>query len=243
MNNKKRQIIIICAIILIIISSLAPGINAGKIQISIENFNGEQASLGSIYGHTGISYIWGFSPVRFAKVEAGDKTTISGPFMGEYKIRGLPLGNYTVTGSKKGYITYTTTVTLTEDRPDKQAFIDLQPTETTSTEKNEYSDILFFNNEKIDPFKSLKFGLIYGNTVWAVNWSGGPLKFTSIVAIGEKYHRTKLSGFLGFYFLIVPLYNQINITASKIGYETETKSLTLTEKNRFKYVRFTLNEL
>ncbi|MCK4995481.1 MAG: carboxypeptidase regulatory-like domain-containing protein [Thermoplasmatales archaeon] len=83
--------------------------------------------LGSIYGYTGVGYIWGFSPVRFAKVQAGGKTIISGPIMGEYRIRGLPIGTYTVIGTKKGYDIFTDTVTLTERYPDKQVFVDLEP--------------------------------------------------------------------------------------------------------------------
>ena len=105
----------------------------------------EQECLGSIYGYTGIGYIWGFSPVRFAKVQAGGKTTISGPIMGEYRIRGLPLGTYTVTGTKKGYDTFTDTVTLTEKHPDKQVFVHLEPNDKSVETK-----------EKIGLFTSTK---------------------------------------------------------------------------------------
>ena len=104
-------------------------INVDKNKDDVKSYTPAEkpASLGSIYGNAGELYIWGFSPVRFAKITAGRKTTISGPLMGEYKIRGLPLGAYTITGSKKGYDTFTDTVTLTENNPDKQVFIDLRP--------------------------------------------------------------------------------------------------------------------
>ena len=47
--------------------------------------------------------------------------------MGLYRIRNLPLGTYTITGSKKGYDTFTDTVRLTEQHPDKQVFVDMEP--------------------------------------------------------------------------------------------------------------------
>lgn len=88
---------------------------------------GESECLGSIYGNTGTSHDWVFSSVFFARVEAGGKTTISSPIMGYYKINNLPFCTYKITGSKKGYDTFTDTVTLTENRPNKQVFIHLEP--------------------------------------------------------------------------------------------------------------------
>jgi hypothetical protein len=119
--------------------------------------------LGSIYGHTGEGYIWGFSPVRFVKVQAGCRTTISGPLMGGYRIQGLPLGTYTVTGSKIGYETYTTTVTLTERYPDKQVFIDLTPNDEsvnilqTSGKNSLFSSTLISTNTWTDLFSTTAF--------------------------------------------------------------------------------------
>lgn len=223
-----KKVIMFALIFFLLSAAVLPSINANKSIESETNDEKQTKVLGSIYGHTGTGYIWGFSPVRFAKVQAGGKTTISGPIMGEYKIRGLPLGTYTVTGSKKGYETYTTTVTLTEQRPDKQAFIDLQPTD----ESVKTTDLDLFN-----------FGIIHGDTMWAKGWTCSPLKFTRIVARGENYYRAKRSGFLGIYFLIVPLNKEISITASKIGHETETKTVILTEENRVEYVGFMLNVL
>lgn len=124
--DLKRKELICTIILLLIVVAIAPGINANILNKKIE-VDEESACLGSVYGHTGVGYIWGFSPVRFAKVQAGIKTTISGSIMGEYKIRGLPLGKYTVTGTKKGYDTFTDTVTLTERYPDKQVFVHLEP--------------------------------------------------------------------------------------------------------------------
>lgn len=225
MKNKKHQKIIICLILLIIISSISPVINANTIKKS-ESIE-ETTCLGSIYGNTGELYIWGFSPVRFAKVTAGGRTTISGPIMGEYKIRGLPLGTYTVTGSKKGYETYSTTVILTEQHPDKQVFIDLQPTEETN-----------YNN-----CDSINFGIVFGSTMWVKGWAFGPLRFARIHASGENYERRRISGLAGNFILIIPLNTEITITASKAGYETETRSITLTNEKRYDYLGFMMNVL
>jgi len=291
----------------------------------------EPACLGSIYGNTGIGYIWGFSPVRFVKVSAGGKTTISSPFMGEYRIRGLPLGTYTITGVKKGYETFTDTVTLTENYPDKQVFVDMEPNdesvektsdvinivntinyepacfgtiigktgayswsgwgpvnnvkvtigsrtkyskphffftglalgqtytvtasktgwktqtkEVTLSEDNPIANIQFDldnDDDNTKTYKNYNFGLIYGHTMWVENWSGGPIWFAKIKAQGENYHRVKRSNIFGVYFLLLPLNVEISITASKAGYETVTKTVTLTEKNRIENLSFTLNEL
>jgi len=87
----------------------------------------DSACLGSIYGNTGPSHDWSFEPVFFAKVDAGGKTVISSPIMGQYRLNNLPLGTYTIKGSKKGYDAFTDTVTLTEYHPDKQVFVYLEP--------------------------------------------------------------------------------------------------------------------
>jgi len=144
--DLKRKEIACAIILLLIVVVIAPGINANILNKKIE-VGEEPACLGSIYGHTGEGFIWGFAPVSFAKVQAGCKTTISGPILGKHKIRGLPLGTYTVTGSKPGYITYTTTVTLTKENPVENIRFDLDDngdkTEKT-TEKNTIN-----NNGKI----------------------------------------------------------------------------------------------
>jgi len=195
MPDKKPEKIIICGIIfLIIISATTPIINANIIKTS--ESKEETTCLGCIYGHTGISHIWGFSPVRFAIVTAGCRITISGPIMGEYKIKGLPLGKLTVTGSKRGYKTYTTTVTLTEEYPKKQVFIDLQPVDDDKTSNK--------NTEKTNnnPFN---FGIIIGATMWAKGWCCGPLGFARVHATGENYEKNRISGFFGNFILIIPI--------------------------------------
>jgi len=133
--DLKRKEVICTIIILLIVVAIAPGINANILNKKIEGKE-EPTCLGSIYGHTGISDTWGFSPIRIAKVETGGKTIISGPIMGEYRIRGLPLGKYIVTGSKKGYDTFTDTATLTERYPDKQVFIHLEPNDESVKKAN-----------------------------------------------------------------------------------------------------------
>ena len=86
----------------------------------------------------------------------------------------------------------------------------------------------------------LKFGFIHGETMWVKGWACGMLSFTKIVAKGENYSRNKYSGFFGIYFLFVPLDTEITITASKVGHETLTKKVTLTNENRIEYVGFML---
>jgi len=95
----------------------------------------ETEFLGSIYGNTGTCLGWGFTPVPFAKVEAGGKTTISLPIMGRFRINNLPFGTYTITGSKIGYDTFNDIIILTQNNPDKQVFIDLQPNDKGINEK------------------------------------------------------------------------------------------------------------
>ena len=82
---------------------------------------------GTIWGYTGDHFdTWGSSPVPFASVDGG-KTTYSSPIIGMYRTKNLPLGTYTIIGSKKGYTTFTDNVTLTVKRPDKQVFIHMEP--------------------------------------------------------------------------------------------------------------------
>lgn len=238
-NNMKNKLCkkesVYAVIIVLIVLAVVPSINADNFSIIKNTDDEDPTCLGSIYGNTGILYIWGFSPVRFAKVTAGDKTTISGPIMGEYKICGLPLDTYTVIGSKKGYKSYTTTVTLTERHPNKQVFIDLQPNNVNlgnpevETTFNDY-----------DP---LNFGILFGSTLWAKGWACGPLRFAQIYARGENYKRIRISGIFGNFILIIPLNKEITITASKLRYETETKTIMLTNEKRYDYVFFMLNVL
>jgi len=85
------------------------------------------AGIGEIYGHTGTSHIWGFTPVPFATVTAGFKCTISAYPLGYYSIKGLPLNQkITITATKRGHTEFTTTVVLTENNPSKQVFLDIE---------------------------------------------------------------------------------------------------------------------
>jgi hypothetical protein len=202
-------------------TSFFPVTNAFNVKKTINEE--DPGCFGTIYGHTHYAYTWTWNPVNFAKVDAGVKKTYS-TINGFYILTGLPLDQtYTVTASKLGHYNKTHVITLTKDNPVVKQYFDLQP--------------------KDENVKTLKFGLIHGDTRWADGWTCGPLKFTSIVARGENYYRTKLSGFFGIYFLFVPLDKQISITAGKIGHETETKRIILTEKNRIEYVGFMLNVL
>ena len=225
-NRLFKNGLIYFLIILLVGISIFPTIDALNIKKIVNEENPD--CFGTIYGHTHTAYTWTWNPVNFAKVDARVKTTYS-TINRFYVLTGLPLDEtYIVTASKEGYHSKTHEITLTKDNTVFKQLFDLQP-------KDE--------NEKTLNSNNLKFGLIHGDTKWADGWTCGPLKFTSIVARGENYYRAKFSGFFGIYFLIVPLDTQISITASKFRHETETKTAILTEKNRFKYVGFTLNVL
>lgn len=86
---------------------------------------------GTIYGNTGTSYIWSFSPVPFALVDAEIKKTISAYPMGCYRITGLPFDQeITITASKKGYYSDTLKHTFTEKNPTYYYCFDLQGDES-----------------------------------------------------------------------------------------------------------------
>lgn len=86
--------------------------------------------------------------------------------------------------------------------------------------------------------KFLGLGFIYGR-IGIYVWSGwAPLYGVEI----DAGIRKKICG--GHYMLcFLPLDRTYTITASNEGWETETKSVTLTEENRFEFIGFTLNEL
>lgn len=190
--------------------------NINKLNVNRAGNNEEPACLGSIYGHTGEGYIWGFSPVRFAKVQAGGRTTISGPIMGEYKIRGLPLGTYTVTGSKPGYITYITTVTLTERYPDKQVFIDLQPNEDSVNKA-----ITQVKNEETE-----YVGKIYGYTQCSHGvWTWDPIP-NAMVRTGFKITRSDDEGY--YEITGLPIDRTYRVVANRFGYLRTVEKVTLT---------------
>ena len=215
----------------------------------------EKECLGSIWGNTGIGYIWGFSPVRFVKVEAGGKSTISGPFMGEYRIRNLPLGTYTVTGTKKGYETFTDTVTLSEKHHDKQVFVNLQPIDVDVKKRKTISLIKNINNielPKITNFEDEKlsielekngYGIILGTTMWQKGWCMGELPGVKITAYGEGVPRIKKSNMLAHFKFILPLDKTYTITGTKKGYEADSKSVTLSSDQPIQFVDLVLKAL
>ena len=140
-----------------------------KVRINTEKTVG----LGSIWGYTGTSFgTWGFSPVYFVKVEAGGKSTISSPIMCMYKIRNLPLGTHTITGTKSGYETFTDTVKLTERYPDKQVFVHMEPIDKSVNKARIHA---YINNEEANCF-----GNIYGKTV-------GSFEHASLILPFVKY--------------------------------------------------------
>ena len=157
--DLKKKSLAFAIIPLLILFVIVPSINAGVTKIK------EPICLGSIWGNTGTRDTWGFSPVFFAKVEVGGKTTYSSPIMGLYRIRNLPLGTYTITGSKRGYDTFTDTVRLTEQHPDKQVFVDMEPNdEIVNRAKLGISDLIA---EKIsEALEIVGVGIVHGVTIW-----------------------------------------------------------------------------
>jgi len=242
-----RKVMIFALIFFILTASIVPSFNAYHSETIEENEKEEESKFfgfGFIYGRIG-TYVWsGWGPLYDVEIDAGIRKKICG---GHYVLCFLPLDrSYTITASKEGWETETREITLTNNNRIERLDFTLRSDDNYQINvkhSNENSDISFYNNDKMNLCKSLKFGLIFGNTQWMKDWSGGPIMFTRIVAIGEGYYREKHSGFLGIFFLITPLDKEICITASKIGYETETISVTLTEKNRFEYVSITLNEI
>ena len=222
----------------------------------------ETTCLGSIYGSAGTSYGWGFSPVFFAKITARCRATYSSPIMGSYKISNLPLGTYTITGSKKGYDTFTDTITLTEDRPDKQVFIHMEPNDesvnrekTISLSKNtrntnsidlprlsdlvaeKISDKLEKTNSEtveqaINNEESTCFGAIFGKTSGSFEHASWILPFVKIQAGGKT-----VSSGLGSRYILngLELGYTYEIKASKPGYYNSTYHVELTAEEPYKY--------
>jgi len=121
-------------------------------------------SSGTIYGNTGTSLIWGFTPVPFATVTAGFKCTTSLYPMGSYRISGLPLNQQiTVTATKRGFTEYTTTVVLTENNPTKQVFLDIKrdgedvKSKNIDFLRNLFSSSFFSTNTRSNLFSAFSF--------------------------------------------------------------------------------------
>ena len=205
-----------------------------------ENTN-EPACLGSIWGNTGISDTWGFITVGLVKVEAGGKSTISSLIMGFYKIRNLPLGTYTVTGTKKGYDTFTDTVTLTEGHPDKQVFVHMEPNDENVKEKTNKEKIA---NEKIvENDDSGKYGRVSG----MVHTGGFPpyteISGAKLVLKGDAIKRITFSGPLGGYrFNFLTIGRPYSITITHPKYKTQTETFTPTADKPHIFLNFPMYE-
>jgi len=200
----------------------------------------EPARLGSIWGNTGEKFdTWGFSPVGLVKVEAGGKTTYSSPILGCYKIRNLPVGTYTVTGTKRGYDTFTDTVKLTEERPDKQVFIHMEPNdESVNRAKPGISNLI---TEKIsESLAKAGFGIVLGSTMWQKNWGMGDLPYVKVEAIGQGLPRVKNSGPFARFTFVLPLDRTYTIYGSKTGYDSDSESVTLTSDDPLQFVDLVL---
>ena len=190
------------------------------------------ACLGSIYGNAGTSHGWGFSPVFFTKISAGGRTTISLPFNGQYRINNLFLGTYTITGRKIGYDTFTDTVTLTKDRPDKQVFIHMEPNDK-SVNKAKTPD-----EKNIEETKC--YGTIFGKTEGSFEHAAWTLPFVKIVTEGK----TVYSGLGGRYIISgLELGYTYEIIASKPGYYNATYHVELTaeEPHKYQYISLMFN--
>jgi hypothetical protein len=183
---------------------------------------GEKSTCGgTIYGYTlEFHDTWGAYPVPLALVDAGIKQTISDPIMGYYRITGLLFDKeITITASKIGYTSDTIRHTFTEgDQPYYYCF-DLQ-------EKDDHSvkDRVSNNNDK---------GRIYGYTVSSQDWSWNPIS-NVLVTTGLQGKSTISDGYYSISGL--PLNVPIRVTARKIGYYFDSKTVTLTNEDPEEYL-------
>ncbi len=187
----------------------------------------------NIWGNTGTSSdTWGFSPVGLVKVEAGEKSTTSSPIMGFFKIKNLPLGTCKITGTKKGHDTFTETVKPTEKHPDKQVFIHIEPNDENV---NRVKTKIVKNNDITN--EQTCFGTIVGKT-GTYMWSGWCPIYNVKITIG---FRTKYSK-PHFFFTGLPLDQTYTVTASKPGWKTETREVTLTKNNPIENIWFEMDD-
>ena len=106
--------------------------------------NKDIVESGTIYGYIGSIYIWGFTPVPFALVDAGMKKTVSAYPLGGYSLNDLPFDQeITVTASKIGYKSDTIKLTLTKEKTSYYVF-DLQEKEDDKKSKEIRKDLLSF---------------------------------------------------------------------------------------------------
>lgn len=231
--DLKKKSLAFAIILLLILVAIVPSINASVTKIE------EPTCLGSIWGNTGTRDTWGFSPVFFVKVGAGGKTTYSSPIMGLYRIRNLPLGTYTITGSKRGYDTFTDTVRLTEQHPDKQVFVHMEPNDESVNRAK--PGLSYLVAEKIsETLEILGFGIAHGVTMWQKGWGMGELPYVKVEAIGQGLPRVKNSGPFARFTFVLPLDRTYTIYGSKTGYDSDSETVTLTSEKPLQFVELVL---
>ncbi len=106
----------------------------------------------------------------------------------------------------------------------------LECKETTNKEKIKNSDIIDFNHKS----KEIKNnGKIYGHTVKYSSGSWNPISYVKVKA----NYKITISAMDGYYTISdLPLNEEIKITASKFGYFSDTKTVTLTDENPEEYI-------
>ena len=183
--------------------------------------NKESKCGGTIYGYTLESHdTWGAYPVPLALVDAGIKKTISAFPMGYYCITGLPFDQeITIAASKIGYESDTIRYTFTEKKHTYFYSFDLQEKEDDSVREK------VSNNNDI--------ARIYGYTVSSHDWSWNPIS-NVLVTTGLQGKSTISDGYYSISGL--PLNVPVRITARKLGYVSDSKTITLTDNEPEEYL-------
>lgn len=222
-ETKKRclSILSIVVLITIVFMPLASSLTIKNCEEQTSDVDKESTCGGTIYGYTGEHFdTWGSTPVPFALVDAGIKKTISAYPMGHYRITGLPFDQeITITASKKGYDSDTLKHTFTELKPTYYYCFDLQEKEDDSVKEKVPS-----NND---------IGRIYGYTVSSFCWSWNPIS-NVLVTTGLQGKSTISDGYYSISGL--PLNVPIRVTARKLGYYSDTKTVTLTDDDPEEYL-------
>lgn len=224
MNETKKRCLSILSffvLITIVFMPLASSITIKNCEEQTSNVDKESTCGGTIHGHTLESHdTWGAYPVPLALVDAGIKKTISGFPTGYYCITGLPFDQeITITASKIGYKSDTLRYTFTEKKNTYYYCFDLQEKEDDSVK------------EKVS--NSNGFGRIYGYTVSSFAWSWNPIS-NVLVTTGLQGKSTISDGYYSISGL--PLNVPIKVTARKIGYYSDRKTITLTDEESEKYL-------
>jgi len=219
MKKTKKIYLSIFILITLVFMPLASSVTIKNRGEHIYDVDKESTCGGILYGYTGDHLdTWGSLPVPFALVDAGVKKTISGYPMGYYKITGLPFNQeITIIASKKGYHSDTLKRTFTEKDPIYYYCFDLKEDGDSVKEKVSNNDI----------------GRIYGYTVSSHGWSWNPIS-TVLVTTGLQGKSTLSDGHYSISGL--PLNIPIIITARKLGYYSDSKTVTLTGDDPEEYI-------